>query len=839
MTRPRISVVVPTHDRAKLLPATLRALAAQTIPPSEYEVILVADGCTDDTPDAVASVRTELPYELQFIEQPGQGAAAARNLGAELAAAPLVLFLDDDMDSTPALIEAHLAEHASLPGSVVLGYFPIPFGSAKHDPFARSARDWWDAGFAARRRPGYRFGFKDFCTGNLSLPTELFRAAGGFYQGIKVAAEDYELGYRLLKRGARFRFAERAVSLHRDFNSLERALSRSRAEGLAHVHMVGRHLELAWCFNLHRLSRLQGFPFTPIWRSAWRHPAAADFGAKILKTTVVAAQWLGLESLMWRLYPGLAGHAYWRGVHTGLGSLGAWERLLQDAPVEPENAAEIDIDLATDLANLESMLSEPTDSVRLWWNGSPVGRIPPTAGAERLSAAHVRAEVVTRFAGKLLHKVPVPEKWRPVMSDPHRSVLASEIPRTAFGRVSVAQFDLCAPDHVWRLEGFDSLQLLVRHAGRPLANIRLPLPRGTAVLSAKELLAELDRRGIRRDDCIGPTRRSTQPPATVIVCTRDRPHALRRCLHALTKLDYPDYEVVVIDNASVGAQTAEVVADTPFRYVREERPGLDWARNRGIAESRNELIAYVDDDAVVDSLWLAAIVGAFEDPTVSAVTGLVLPAELIWPAQQTFERYGGMGKGMARRDLDGSRMTPAGKLAAHHAGVGANMAFRRQTLDRVGLFDTALDVGTPSNGGGDLDIFHRMLVSGLTIRYEPEAVIWHYHRRDPGQLREQVYNNGRAFGVYLLKILRTRSVPRSCAVRYALSSWLGEWLLARLFKAALRKEHSPFRLVLAELWGATHAPWAYAASYGADRKARRQPGLHFRTTTSDEQGRPP
>jgi GT2 family glycosyltransferase len=54
---------------------------------------------------------------------------------------------------------------------------------------------------------------------------------------------------------------------------------------------------------------------------------------------------------------------------------------------------------------------------------------------------------------------------------------------------------------------------------------------------------------------------------------------------------------------------------------------------------------------------------------------------------------------------------------------------RRQTIDRVGLFDTALDVGTPSNGGGDLDIFHRVLVAGLTIRYEPAALMWHYHRR--------------------------------------------------------------------------------------------------------------
>jgi glycosyltransferase involved in cell wall biosynthesis len=116
---------------------------------------------------------------------------------------------------------------------------------------------------------------------------------------------------------------------------------------------------------------------------------------------------------------------------------------------------------------------------------------------------------------------------------------------------------------------------------------------------------------LQRDDSVGLTKGSIQPPISVILCTRDRPHALRRCLRALTKLDYPDYEVVVVDNASVGTETAEIVSETPFRYVREERPGLDWARNCGIAESRYGIIAYVDDDAVVDSKWLAAIGAAF------------------------------------------------------------------------------------------------------------------------------------------------------------------------------------------------------------------------------------
>ena len=826
MTPPRISVVMPTHNRGKLLPSILRGLAAQTVPPSDYEVILVADGCTDDTPAVVASVRPVLGYRLHFLEQPGKGAAAARNRGVEQAMAPLILFLDDDMDPAPTLIEAHLSEHAANPGSLVLGYFPIPFAPVKHDAFARLARDWWDEGFAARRQPGYRFGFRDFCTGNISLSAELFRTAGGFYQRIEGAGgEDWELGYRLLLRGARFRFAQRALSLHQDFNSLERALRRSRAEGLAHAHIVRRHVELAWCFNLHRLSQLQRSPFNPLWRFAWKHPTAADFGARILKTAALAAQRLGLESLMYRLHRILAGHAYWRGAHAGFGLPSAWEQLMQDAPVELEDVVEIDVDLATELALLETKLGKGADSVRLWWKGSPVGRIGPTPGAERLTEIHLRNEVIESFAGTLLDKGIVPTKWLPLLPDAQPAGTTPLTTRSSSERARVAQFDLCAPDHLWGLEGFDSLQLLVRNAARPIAHIRLPLRRGTAVLSAKELLVELEPHGLRRDDSVAPVKPLLPRPVSVVVCTRDRSHALRRCLRALTKLNYPDYEVVVVDNASVGTETADIVAATPFRYVREDRPGLDWARNRGLAESQHEIVAYVDDDAVVDSNWLAAIVAAFEDPVVDVVTGLVLAAELIFPAQHLFEQYGGMGKGMNRRDLDGSQMTAKARIAAHVAGVGTNMAFRRQTFDRVGLFDTALDVGTPSNGGGDLDIFHRVLVAGLTIRYEPEALVWHYHRRSQEQLRKQLYNNGRAFGVYLLKIFRTRTVPRSCALRYTLFSWLGGWLVARLLKAVTKRERFPVGLVLAELWGATHALWAYDATYRADRKRRTSTGL--------------
>jgi hypothetical protein len=149
------------------------------------------------------------------------------------------------------------------------------------------------------------------------------------------------------------------------------------------------------------------------------------------------------------------------------------------------------------------------------------------------------------------------------------------------------------------------------------------------------------------------------------------------------------------------------------------------------------------------------------------------------------------------------------------------MAFRRDLLEQLGGFDTALDVGTPAHGGGDLDILHRALMAGAVIRYQPAAIIRHHHRRELTALRRQLYDNGRAFGVYLLTVLRRGAVSRRTTVWYALRVWLG-WKVGRVFLRLLGRDLLPMPLLLAELWGATHAPWAFLSAYRNDRASRRR-----------------
>ena len=116
-------------------------------------------------------------------------------------------------------------------------------------------------------------------------------------------------------------------------------------------------------------------------------------------------------------------------------------------------------------------------------------------------------------------------------------------------------------------------------------------------------------------------------------------------------------------------------------------------------------------------------------------------------------------------------------------------------------------------------MFHRVLVAGLTLRYEPAAIVYHQHRRELEALRRQLYANGRSFGVYLLKIWKQGDVERAAVARFA-AGWVGGWLLKRWIARLLGRLDFPAALVWAELWGACSAPWAYHATYRRDRRMR-------------------
>jgi hypothetical protein len=318
-------------------------------------------------------------------------------------------------------------------------------------------------------------------------------------------------------------------------------------------------------------------------------------------------------------------------------------------------------------------------------------------------------------------------------------------------------------------------RVLVRLHERPLGLVELPL--GANGVEAAELerrirdaLAPAIAQHLERDGardgalplCLAERARfrAEAPFATVAVATRDRTESLAACLESLLALDYPRYEIIVVDNAPSTSLTRELVAarfglDSRVSYLREDRRGVAAAHNRALGAARGSIVAFTDDDVLVDRSWLLALAACFAAaPEVACVTGLILPAELETPVQLWLDEHWSYSKGFERRVFDLHANRPRSRLFPYAAGLfgsGANMAFRTDVLRRVGGFDAATGAGSPARGGDDLAAFFGIVAAGHTLVYEPAAIVHHRHRPDYASLRAQSFGYGVGLTAYLTK----------------------------------------------------------------------------------------
>ncbi|HVN70003.1 MAG TPA: glycosyltransferase [Candidatus Binatia bacterium] len=227
----RATIQLCTYNRAPLLARVLDACFDQTTPGDEYEVVLVDDGSSDETPAVIETARARASCAFVVVTQRNAGLATARNAGIARASGEQIIFIDDDVLPLPNFVEEHLRAHARRPRAIVRGgaievadldYLPPPIWSIKN----YSGNYFW--------------------TTNVSAPLATIREIGGFDESFsEYGWEDIDVGLRLRAKGVRAVFHPAALVYHykprpRTAN-VDKMIAQARAQARTAVRLIRRH----------------------------------------------------------------------------------------------------------------------------------------------------------------------------------------------------------------------------------------------------------------------------------------------------------------------------------------------------------------------------------------------------------------------------------------------------------------------------------------------------------------------------------------------------------------------------------------------------------------------
>lgn len=393
-TEPLISVVVPTCGRPESLRRLLGRLAWQASAPP-FEVLVVLDGVAADSA-GVEPGSTTWPFTLRVARLSGtHGAAAARNLGAQLALGTVLLFLDDDVEPGPQVLAAHASLHAGEPWLIGIGALtPRPVCGGF---IGNALAGWWEVMNERLCEPRHRFTFRDLLSGHCSMMKATFERVGAFDESL-LCHEDFEFGHRALQCGVSLRCARGADADHHDGSDVGRVLQRKRDEGRADVQLARTHVELAPVLPLGRTrsaSRLASAVYILALRRSgaldWLVPAGLRLGMAVFERLTMRDKWrAALDRAM--------EYAYWSGVRAEAGSVEAIREL--QAPLPPYAGRVVEVDLLDGLPAVEDRLDRlRPDGVRVRLGTENVGAVAPEAGVEPLRGVHLRPLLLTHMAG--------------------------------------------------------------------------------------------------------------------------------------------------------------------------------------------------------------------------------------------------------------------------------------------------------------------------------------------------------------------------------------------------------------------------------------------------------
>ncbi|UPU37089.1 glycoside hydrolase family 99-like domain-containing protein [Geomonas paludis] len=239
-------------------------------------------------------------------------------------------------------------------------------------------------------------------------------------------------------------------------------------------------------------------------------------------------------------------------------------------------------------------------------------------------------------------------------------------------------------------------------------------------------------------DALNDSDHTSKIKASVVICTYNRSKLLSESLKALEQQQFEalQYEIVVVDNNSSDdtravTEQAAASSEVAITYVFEGRQGLSFARNAGIENAAGEVVAFVDDDIDAEPGWLAAIVAAFADSKVACAGGPIRP---VWPSERPEWLTDDWVPYLTINEFDAARK--AGSFTWPDTPWGANISFRKNVFDSIGLFPTNLGrIGSSLLSNEEVNICKKIAQAGLRIAFAPEAVI--HHKIDPHRVTRQ------------------------------------------------------------------------------------------------------